>query len=77
VLCKPSLKVKTTTFKQDAVLRMARNGSSICWFMSDSRSDVAAIQQHTTVPCVWVDFPVQPDGQLPRIAPSTPTIRIR
>jgi phosphoglycolate phosphatase-like HAD superfamily hydrolase len=77
VLCKPSLKVKTAAFKQDAVRRMQRDGSDVCWFISDSRSDVAAIQQRTTVPCVWVDFPVQPDGRAPRIAPGTPTIRIR
>lgn len=77
VICKPSLKVKTATFKQEVVRRLERNGNRICWFMSDSRSDIAAIQQRTAVPCVWIDFPVQPDGRAPRIAPATPTIRIR
>lgn len=77
VLCKPSMALRTAVFKQQAVHQLGAVEGQIIWFMSDSRSDIRAVQQHDTVPCVWVDFPARPPGRLQPIDPSTPTIRIR
>lgn len=78
VVCKPSVRVRTAPFKQQVVSDMLRQGCRIAWFMSDSRTDIAAAQR--VLPprsCVLVDFPVQPAGPPPAIDRSTPVIRIR
>ena len=78
VICKPSVRVKTAPFKQQVVADMLRQRCRIAWFMSDSRTDIAAAQRVLSPrACVLVDFPVQPAGPQPDVDRSTPVLRIR
>ncbi len=79
VMCKPTMNTPTPAFKKKVVLDMLKEKRHLSWFMSDSLSDIKAIQEATPVPCVWVHFPVNPKIDLCAVPihPSTPTIRIR
>jgi phosphoglycolate phosphatase-like HAD superfamily hydrolase len=77
LMCKPGLKVATAPFKQQTVQNMLAKGHDIGWFMSDSRKDIASVQQTTPISCVWVDFPVKPSGPPVGIKKNTDTIRLR
>lgn len=77
VICKPSMDLSTAPFKRQVVAEIARR-QPIQWFMSDSRTDIAAVQ--CVLPpgsCVLVDFPVGPARKPAPLHQATPVIKLR
>lgn len=88
VLCKPAIPsppgskpgsqryLPTAPFKVGQLQRLWQRKQRVALFLSDSASDIAAVQQHTKVACVKVDFPVNHPKSKVRIRPDTPTIQV-
>lgn len=74
VLCKPAVSVRTGAFKREALAQLRASGKAVRWFMTDSRSELAALAG-ARIPTVLVDFPVNAPDE-PALARPVPTIRI-
>ncbi|PJB45235.1 MAG: hypothetical protein CO108_07775 [Deltaproteobacteria bacterium CG_4_9_14_3_um_filter_63_12] len=74
LLCKPAMGLRTPTYKATALLRLSET-SHIAWFLTESYSDIAAVQAQpaTAHISVLIEFPVGPKGE-PAIAADTPTV---
>lgn len=75
VLCKSEVGVRTGAFKRQELSRLRREGHRIGFFLSDAKSDLAAVAD-LRLPGVLVDFPVGPKDA-PALSPRTPRLRPR
>lgn len=75
VLCKPDVGVRTGAFKRQELSRLHREGQRIAFFVSDAKSDLAAVTD-LRLPSILVDFPVGPKDA-PTLSPHTPRLRPR
>ena len=88
VICKPNPKPQgpgkkplftpTAPFELGAVKGLLRKGGKMGWFLSDSKDDVATLQDGLAGcrGCVWVDFPVKPARRPPKVRGDTPVLKV-